>query len=80
MSGIATTRMGPHGLAFYDDGTSNLDRLKADNAALRPALERARGCITGLLARTPVRDVAETLAEIDAALAEPHTVLHSEKP
>lgn len=35
----------------------------------RDALERARGCIKGLLARTPVRDVAETLAEIDAALA-----------
>lgn len=35
---------------------------------LRQALERARGCIKGMLARTPVRDVAETLAEIDAAL------------
>lgn len=37
--------------------------------ALVLALERARGCIKGLLARTPVRDVAETLAEIDAALS-----------
>jgi hypothetical protein len=33
------------------------------------ALERGQGCIKGLLARTPVRDVSETLAEIDAALA-----------
>lgn len=33
------------------------------------ALERARGCITGLLARTPVRDVTETLAEIDSVIA-----------
>jgi uncharacterized coiled-coil DUF342 family protein len=31
---------------------------------------RARGCIDGLLKRTPVRDVAETLAEIDAAIGE----------
>jgi hypothetical protein len=44
------------------------DELAAENAALRMALERARGCIKGLLARTPVRDVAETLAEIDHAL------------
>lgn len=42
-----------------------LERLDADKLAL----ERARSCITGLLKRTPVRDVAETLAEIDAAIA-----------
>jgi hypothetical protein len=35
---------------------------------LESALGRARGCIKGLLARTPVRDVEETLAEIDAVL------------
>lgn len=36
---------------------------------LRDALERAQGCINGLLKRTPVRDVSETLAEIEHALA-----------
>jgi hypothetical protein len=49
-----------------------LDRSRqlADYAGQQhDALERARGCIKGLLARTPVRDVSETLAEIDAVLA-----------
>lgn len=53
--------------------------LRAENAALREALERARGCIKGLIARTPVRDVSETLAEIDAALGtEGHAQGHSQ--
>jgi hypothetical protein len=34
------------------------------------SLERARSCIKGLLARTPVRDVSETLAEIDHAISQ----------
>lgn len=33
------------------------------------ALERAKRCINGLLARTPVRDVSETLGEIESALS-----------
>lgn len=44
-----------------------------EHSGMRLALERARGCIKGLLARTPVRDVQETLAEIDAALSECHS-------
>lgn len=62
--------------------TVKAERLERENAALLAdylrrhkdatdrwlALQRARSCITGLLARTPVRDVQETLAEIDAAL------------
>lgn len=40
----------------------------AERERLKLALDRSRGCIKGLLARTPVRDVSETLAEIDAAL------------
>lgn len=43
-------------------------QMVAEHAAVREALERARGCIYGLAAQTPVRDIAETLAEIDAAL------------
>lgn len=35
---------------------------------LLDALERARGCILGLLTRVPVRDADETLAEIDRVL------------
>jgi hypothetical protein len=46
-----------------------IDRLSAKCAELVSALERARGCIEELLHRTPVRDVTETLGEIDAALA-----------
>lgn len=42
---------------------------RAMTSDLIRALQRSRGCITGLLARTPVRDVTETLAEIDFALA-----------
>jgi hypothetical protein len=49
--------------------TRERDAACAYAVAQSQALERARGCIKGLLARTPVRDVAETLAEIDAALA-----------
>ncbi|HSW83498.1 MAG TPA: hypothetical protein VLH12_08490 [Usitatibacter sp.] len=41
---------------------------RASQDRSRDALERARGCIKGLLARTPVRDVEETLAEIDYAI------------
>lgn len=35
------------------------------------ALERAKGCITLLCRQVPVRDVTETLAEIDAAMRQP---------
>ena len=49
---------------------ANIAKLVAENAALRATCERARGCIAGLLKRTPVRDVAETLAEIDDAIGE----------
>jgi len=42
--------------------------LRAEVEALLFACERGRSCITGLLHRTPVRDVAETLAEMDAAI------------
>ena len=45
-------------------------RLATERDALRATCERARGCIAGLLKRTPVRDVAETLAEIDDAIGE----------
>ena len=49
---------------------ANIAKLVAENAALRATCGRARGCIAGLLKRTPVRDVAETLAEIDDAIGE----------
>jgi predicted nucleic acid-binding Zn-ribbon protein len=46
--------------------------VRDERNALRATCERAIGCIDGLLKRTPVRDVAETLAEIDAAIGEKH--------
>lgn len=45
------------------------DTAEMRNADRIATLERAQSCIKGLLARTPVRDVSETLAEIDAAIA-----------
>jgi hypothetical protein len=53
-----------------DDDEQRLADAKLIAAAplLADALERAMGCIRGLLARTPVRDVAETEAEARAAL------------
>ena len=47
---------------------ADLARVREERDALRLAAERARSCIKGLLSRTPVRDVAETLAELDAAI------------
>src|SRR6185312_9724072 len=52
-----------------DNAPRILAALRSSPSEQRLALERARGCIKGLLARTPVRDVTETLAEIDAAIA-----------
>jgi hypothetical protein len=43
--------------------------LRTQVATLREALERTFGNLKRLLARTPVRDVAETIAEAEAALA-----------
>ena len=40
---------------------------------LHSAADRARNCIKLLIARSPVRDVTETLAELDSALARPST-------
>lgn len=46
-----------------------LATLTQQRDELAAALERAQGCIKGLLKRTPVRDVSETLAEIEHVLA-----------
>lgn len=43
------------------------ERAEDTLAAAQAALDRADGCIRGLIAQRPVRDVTETLAEIDAA-------------
>lgn len=62
-------------LALLQRLYAGLEREAAKNSDIAlergEALERAKGCIKGLLARTPVRDVAETLAEIDHALRGP---------
>lgn len=52
----------------YEALAVDFRRMQVRQAAARDALERARGCIKGLLAQTPVRDVTETLAEIDATI------------
>lgn len=54
-------------------GETSIGKANAALIAAAPdlydALQRSLGCIRGLLARTPVRDVSETLAEIAAAIA-----------
>lgn len=72
--------VGPDGAEVHSDGSAggeyrpDIDVLGPDAQLiaaapeLADALERANGCIRGLLAQTPVRDVAETLAEIETAL------------
>jgi hypothetical protein len=51
------------------DMTRNCCEVRKERDSLLSTCERARSCINGLLNRTPVRDVDETLAEIDAAIA-----------
>ncbi len=49
--------------------TRERDKARAELAAARDALERLSRNFDLLLARKPVRDVAETKAEVDAVLA-----------
>lgn len=67
----ADSYRGPVMFATADElriAADELERLSDIALERGEALERARGCIKGLLARTPVRDVAEMLAEIDHVL------------
>lgn len=54
--------------AFTEMRPGQITLVPSVNEAMRLALERADGCIRGLIAKTPVRDVSETLAEIESAL------------
>lgn len=55
-------------LAALDAADAGDELQPSRERVLRDALERSQGCINGLLKRTPVRDVSETLAEIEHAL------------
>jgi hypothetical protein len=56
------------GLRGVETDVERLATLSAERNALASALRRAEGAIHGLLNDTPIRDLDETLAEIESLI------------